>query len=167
MRIATDTAHSTPTRIGAPRVRSLALTVAGAVLVGLLAGWATYLVATPGATLSAGEIASIRAAEMVEHYRAQWLDSPQGIAYLRAAELPELYAAAWSIPPQYLDGIRAAEMVEHYRAQWLDSPQGIAYLRAAELPELHADAWLTPQRIAAERAADMVGYYEGTYEPSP
>lgn len=122
MRTATDrTGVAPPRRVTAPRLRSLAITVVGAVMVGVLAGWATYLVMTPETTFAPSEIASIR----------------------------------------------SAEMVDHYRAQWLDSPQGIAYLRATELPERHADAWLTPQRIAEARAADLVAYFERTYEPSP
>jgi hypothetical protein len=119
----------------------LAASIVGAVVVGVVAGWISYLALSPSeasGTLNSAEITSIRSAELPALYEAQWLGDPANVASLRGAELPGLYAAQFASTPEAIALLRGAELPGLYAAQFASTPEAIALLRGAELPSLYA-----------------------------
>ena len=107
----------------------LAASIVGAIVVGVVAGWISYLALSPSeasGTLSSAEIASIRSAELPALYEAQWLGDPANVASLRGAELPGLYAAQFASTPEAIALLRGAELPGLYATQFASTPEGIA-----------------------------------------
>ncbi|MCJ7779822.1 MAG: hypothetical protein MUQ27_03265 [Acidimicrobiia bacterium] len=107
----------------------IAATVVGAVVVGIVAGWISYLVLSPSeasGALRAAEIASIRSAELPALHEAQWLSDPANVASLRGAELPGLFAAQFASTPEGIALLRGAELPGLFAAQFASTPEGIA-----------------------------------------
>ncbi len=75
----------------------LAASVIGAVVVGVVAGWISYVVLSPSEVTSAltpAEIASVRAADMVTYHESQWLSDPVNVAAMSPQQVGELRSAA-------------------------------------------------------------------------